>query len=671
MNPGDLILMEGYSLQEAMSAVEIGEPRLDSGLGLPEQTSRPPFDPLAPLLPEELCWIFDTALAYQVEWMLGSPLAHTVFTFLYAHALEILNPDFIPYDELQEDPARPLPLITIVLRAYVMGLLKCCGMAWTQLSTSLQEDTEDWQSDKCDVSLLEIIQLPYVLRQLDNARSWLENSGQVTPTWRDALVARLSLNKTMLLLMSCDMHRNLPSVFPLIEEARRHLNAVQTNLPPTPPPNTLAHLAFDPYIARRLNTFIPVRVITLRPIEETFRDVGHMIERWEEVASLTVVPDLTIWRTVGDLRLWLPGRPNNAYTRSLYQSAFYTGVLYLGRYDSRWILDRFFLETLGMRYDHVRAILTNCCEGIDLTSIDRSIAHNLPLHIKAQWANPPRRRRYLSRSVVEWHALYDTLEEVVSRLLPSLPDPSPVRHLHKAPLLWILRVQHEIVVDGQQLDLYAPTERSFAFWYAAKIASALVRCIDGLVSILPEDSQARRDLRFERDWYAALRIVWTGVYMLTSPLRRPWQDVRANFYRRWKWAFVPDFDAIDVPLACPPDYDRFMVHCARMTRSALPSEGCTPSEGTPQRACDGPGVLFRAARDALVNLEEKHLTSSGGLWVQDQRRMVQITTEACERLAEAPSSIADIPQFDQRRLKWDASVHPWLPKMAPSMNAQP
>ncbi|KAI4518159.1 hypothetical protein K525DRAFT_288711 [Schizophyllum commune Loenen D] len=660
MNPGDLVLMDGYSLQEAMSAVEIGEPRLDSGLELPEQTSRPPFDPLAPLLPEELCWMFDTALAYQVEWMLGSPLAHTVFTFLYTHALEVLNPDFLPYDALQEDPARPLSLVTIVLRAYVMGLLKCCGIVWTQLSTSLQEDTEDWQSDKCEVSLLEAIQLPYILRQLDNALHWLWNTDQVSPYWRDALAARLALMKTMITFMSTDMFRNLPLVFPLFEEARRHLRTMQMTLPPTPPSNSPAQLAFDPYIARRLNTFIPVRVITLRPVEETLNDVAHMVDRWEEVASLTVVSDLTIWRTVGDLRLWLPDRPNNAYTRSLYQSAFYTGVLYLGRYDSRWILDRFFTETLGMRYEHVRTILTNCCEGIDLTSIDRSIAHNLPLYIKAQWANPPRRRRYLSRSVVEWHALYDTLEEVVNRLLPSIPDPSPVRHLHKAPLLWLLRTQHEIVVDGQQLELYAPAERPFAFFYATRLAGTLVKCLDELLSVLPEESQTKRDLRFERDWYAALRSAWKGVWLLTIHLRRPWKEVRANFYRRWKWAFVPDFDAIDTMLVCGPEYDRFMSYCKEVVQPA-PVEEPTPSDGPLQPVDDGPGPLFRAARDAFVDLAEKHLTSSGGLWAQDQRRMVQITAEACERLSEAPSTIAEIEHFDQRRLKWDPSVHPWLP----------
>lgn len=665
MNPGDLVLMEGYSLQEAMSAVEIGEPRLDSGLELPEQTNRPPFDPLAPLLPEELCWMFDTALAYQIEWMMGSPLAHTVFTFLYAHALEMLNPDFLTYLDMEEDPSRPLQLVTVVLRAYVMGLLKSCGLAWMQLHNSLLEDTEDWQSDKCEVSLLEILQPPFVMKQLDTARTWLQSSGKVTPTWRDALSARLALCKTLLMLMSTDMHRNLPAVFPLFDEARHYLQTMRSTLPPIPHPKSPAQLAFDPYIARRLNTFIPVRVITLRPIEETLKDVAHMIERWQEVASLTVIPDITVWRSVGDLRLWLPGRLNNAHTRSLYQTTFYSGVLYLGRYDSRWIIDRFFVETLGMHYEHIRAILTHCWEGIDLTSIERGIVHNLPLHIKAQWANPPRRRRYLARSAVEWHALYDTLEEVVARLWPALPDPSPVRNLHKAPLLWLLRVQHETVMNGQQLDLYTPAERPFAFWYAERIARTLVKCLDGLLTVVPENSQTRRDLKLERDWYAGLRIAWRGIFTLTSPLRRPWREARANFYRRWKWAFVPDFDAIDVPMVCPPDYGKFMSHCTRLgMRTSKTRDGQADGVGpTP----DAPGELFRTARDAFHDLLGKHLTSAGGLLVEDQRRMAQITMEACERLSDAPATMAEVESFDQRRLKWDSSVHPWLPALSPPL----
>ena len=117
---------------------------------------------------------------------------------------------------------------------------------------------------------------------------------------------------------------------------------------------------------------------------------------------------------------------------------------------------------------------------------------------------------------------------------------------------------------------------------------------------------------------------------LTIPLRRPWKEVRANFYRRWKWAFVPDFDAIDTMLVCGPEYDKFMLYCKEVVQPApVPSdEEPTPSDGPLQPADDGPGPLFRAARDAFVDLAEKHLTSSGGLWAQDQRR-VSALAELC------------------------------------------
>lgn len=45
---------------------QIGEPRLDSGMILEEQR-RPPFDPLTPLLPEEVCWLLDRSFACEVN----------------------------------------------------------------------------------------------------------------------------------------------------------------------------------------------------------------------------------------------------------------------------------------------------------------------------------------------------------------------------------------------------------------------------------------------------------------------------------------------------------------------------------------------------------------------------------------------------------------------------
>ena len=44
---------------------------MDSGLML-EEAQRPPFDPLMPLLPEEVCWILDRSISCEVNDFAGS-----------------------------------------------------------------------------------------------------------------------------------------------------------------------------------------------------------------------------------------------------------------------------------------------------------------------------------------------------------------------------------------------------------------------------------------------------------------------------------------------------------------------------------------------------------------------------------------------------------------------
>jgi N-alpha-acetyltransferase 35, NatC auxiliary subunit len=70
-----------------------------------------------------------------MEWYSSNQLAHTVFTLLYIHHLQEIDPDMLPYAYLfVKDADRPLELITVVLRAWVCGLLKCCDLAWREMS---------------------------------------------------------------------------------------------------------------------------------------------------------------------------------------------------------------------------------------------------------------------------------------------------------------------------------------------------------------------------------------------------------------------------------------------------------------------------------------------------------------------------------------------------------
>lgn len=124
-----------------------------------EEQRRPPFDSLAPLLPEEVCWILDRSFAcevndpgtalylhnfmssVQMEWHAGKTLSQSVFTVLFVHHLPDINPEYLPPDEREiKDPARPRWLITVVLRAAMLGLLKCCDFAWRELSKNKVHD---------------------------------------------------------------------------------------------------------------------------------------------------------------------------------------------------------------------------------------------------------------------------------------------------------------------------------------------------------------------------------------------------------------------------------------------------------------------------------------------------------------------------------------------------
>lgn len=123
-------------------------------------------------------------------------LAQTVFTFLFVHHLAVIEPDAVPMrmPQSQAEFARPIELITVVVRAAVWGMLKCCDLSWRELSKGNVYDVrlsvhfihrlasksllqgEDWQGDKCDVSLLENTTVRQCLALLDEAMYWISNT---------------------------------------------------------------------------------------------------------------------------------------------------------------------------------------------------------------------------------------------------------------------------------------------------------------------------------------------------------------------------------------------------------------------------------------------------------------------------------------------------------------
>ena len=77
--------------------------------------------------------------------------------------------------------------------------------------------------------------------------------------------------------------------------ARGLLQNVRTMETPMIPPDSPIHLALDPYIARRLPNFMPIRVTELPPLTETWETLDGFLQYWRDVGHLVNSPSILKW----------------------------------------------------------------------------------------------------------------------------------------------------------------------------------------------------------------------------------------------------------------------------------------------------------------------------------------------------------------------------------------
>nr|KAF6331955.1 N-alpha-acetyltransferase 35, NatC auxiliary subunit [Pipistrellus kuhlii] len=132
---GELLHDKLFGLFEAMSAIEMMDPKMDAGM-IGNQVNRKVLNfeqaiqegtiKIKDLTLPELIGIMDTCFCCLITWLEGHSMAQTVFTCLYVH-----NPDFI------EDPA---------MKAFALGILKICDIAREKVNKAAVFEEEDFQS---------------------------------------------------------------------------------------------------------------------------------------------------------------------------------------------------------------------------------------------------------------------------------------------------------------------------------------------------------------------------------------------------------------------------------------------------------------------------------------------------------------------------------------------
>ena len=115
------------------------------------------------------------------------------------------------------------------------------------------------------------------------------------------------------------------------------LGRIELQPSPEPSTNSAARMGFDPYITRRLFTFMPLRVLELPPQERTWEVLRSLFDGLEELHELTGARNLTTWqvgrsiwlpnaaltsqvsKVVGDVKVWKHARDHQlAYIRTTH-----------------------------------------------------------------------------------------------------------------------------------------------------------------------------------------------------------------------------------------------------------------------------------------------------------------------------------------------------------------
>ncbi len=345
--------------------------------------------------------------------------------------------------------------------------------------------------------------------------------------------------------MNANVFADLAYFQALIFQARDALHYLREHPAPTPPPSSPAHLAFDPYIARRLICFIPIRVLTLPPMDETWRALELMLDGWHEMSLLSVARNVSTWETIGNLRLWRH-TDRAAYIRERTQTCFHDGLRVLGHFTpTSWSTNAFLMETLGVSYDSICDMVGRGWTGrspAPLGHLERQISKVLISTITGCWYNAPRRRRQLMQLALEWHTVYDTSLAMLENMQDSVgvhfpyflgikilyQCPKVLEQLPNAILLGRLSALRELVLSGFQLELYAANERPFAYWYASQIIEKHLVCIDAIISILVpgeyqpsslqssdasgSESNSMKEMTFQRQFLTAVQLLCMAMY---------------------------------------------------------------------------------------------------------------------------------------------------------------
>uniref|UniRef100_A0A668AX37 N-alpha-acetyltransferase 35, NatC auxiliary subunit n=1 Tax=Myripristis murdjan TaxID=586833 RepID=A0A668AX37_9TELE len=472
LNLGELLHDKLFGLFEAMSAIEMMDPKMDAGM-IGNQVNRKVLNfeqavkdgaiKVKDLSLPELIGIIDTCFCCLITWLEGHSLAQTVFTCLYVH-----NPDLI------EDPA---------LKAFALGILKVCDIAREKVNKAAVFEEEDFQAMTYGFKMANNVTDLRVTGMLKDVEDELQRRVKSTRSrqgeQRDpevelehqqclALFNRIKFTRLLLTALIAFTKKETSSVGEaqkLMAQAADLLSAIHSSIQhgiqsqnDTTKGDHPIMMGFEPLVNQRLLPPTFPRYAKIIKREDMVAYFSKLIERIKTVCDVINTTNL---HGILDFFCEFSEQSPCVLSRSLLQTTFLI--------DNKKVFGTHLMQDMikdALRYFVSPPVLSS-------KVMCRSPFCSL---IQIHGHNRARQRDKLGHILEEFATLQDEAEKVDAALHSLLMKLEPQRQ-HLACLgTWILyhnlRIMIQYLLSGFELELYSMHEYYYIYWYLSEFLYA-------------------------------------------------------------------------------------------------------------------------------------------------------------------------------------------------------
>ncbi|CAO3658996.1 unnamed protein product [Umbelopsis vinacea] len=474
---GQLVHLQSFTLFDAMSAIEIMDPKMDTGMIL-EGDKKKPFDPLKSLTAEQVLWVMDRLLSCEMAWLSGHSLSQTIFTCMYLHDVFSLVHENIAASDRIDQPAE---LVSSVLKAYVLATIKCCHLVWREMVSGNVYEEEDFTTNLFGLSLGEHYPDTEVSNALDSAIHWLSlfkkkmiGEGNANITVLDGLHNRLYARKNYLLAHTylaqpqCEWYNKAETE---LQQLTKLLLSTETgSIKNTQNLGKEVEDAFDENINRMLTSQTPPRPIILPSHQEALDFLVNLSHRMKSLCS--IVGYQSVASLLNFCKYFASTRPYpDAFSRSKLNTSIYHNYRFLGSCPLEEVVSNSMMDLLqppswwfskerpqginDASYHEVKTTIFAFLEraGLPFLDVFRIYCHNRA-----------RQRRIMCKVLGEWEILLNEAVMLDEKLKEICPKESKFYFYH-----WTnhrrLNMIETILLIGFELELYGQHEYVMIYWF--------------------------------------------------------------------------------------------------------------------------------------------------------------------------------------------------------------